>query len=195
MEFYLIRNKKAPWGDYGNVLLYGFISKEVNEIVVERVGPFIPAIYSYNKYIAVIDSIKDEIEESHLNGVKFIKSKKKKIVKIDWQNWSTDEKIPEKPKSGEPEDFIFKGKNDEVLIHATENIWVISPGDTAKGIIDKDKKVVGEYNHISLNISDWNGDDVFRTPELGHVFCTENFKNTIDNKIDSYLTFIPISLK
>ncbi|MDR6786635.1 hypothetical protein ABIE26_005179 [Pedobacter africanus] len=192
MNFYLIRNRKAPWGDYGNILLYGFISKESDQINIERIGPFLPAAYSYNKYIAVVDSVKQALEKYELKGLNLSKGKKKKIIPLDWQDWAIAEPIPHKPKSGEPEDFILKGKHDELLANEMDEIWIISPTDTAKGVIDKAKKVPDEYNHITLDLTSWNGNDVFRTPQLGHIFCTENFKVAVEHTPDSHLTFVPI---
>lgn len=193
MNFFLIRNKKAPWGDYGNILLYGFISKESDALSIERIGPFLPPVYSYNKYIAVADSVKQHLDKHGLNDLSLTKGKKKKVIYINWQDWKTENPIPNKPKSGEPEDFILKGKHDELLANEMDEIWIISPNDTAKAIINKDKKVAGEYNHITLDLTNWNKNDVFRTPQLGYIFCTENFKNAVAFIPDSHLTFIPIS--
>ena len=195
MNFYLIRNEKAPWGDYGNVLLYGFISKESDKIILERVGPFIPDLYSYNKYIAFVDSLKPTIDNGNLKGIDIVETIKTKIVELNWQDWDRNEKIPQKPKSGEPEDFILKGKHNQELADKINKIWVIVPKDTAKGLIDKEKKKMDEYDHISLDISNWNGDDIFRTPQLGHVFCTENFKLLVESFSNSFLKFVPINIK
>jgi len=194
MNFYLIRNKKAPWGDYGNMVWYGFISKESDEIIIERTGPFLPSVYSYNKYIEITDANKQNLAQYDLKGLNLTKAKKKKIVNVDWQNWDTAEQLPHKPKSGEPEDFILKGKHSESLATEMNEIWVICPTNTANGVIDKDKKVPDAYHHIYLNVADWNGNDVFRTPQLGYIFCTKKFKDAITSLPNSYLTFIPILL-
>jgi hypothetical protein len=77
MSFYLIRNKQVSWGDYGNIIVYGFISKEGTDIIVERTVPFVPSVYSYNKYIAIVDSLKEGIESLNLKGVRFNKTKRK----------------------------------------------------------------------------------------------------------------------
>lgn len=193
MSFYLIRNKQVSWGDYGNIIVYGFISKEGTEIIVERTAPFVPSVYSYNKYIAIVDSLKEGIESLNFKGISFNKTKKKKIIELDWQKWDINEPIPVKPKSGEPEDFILKGKHIEQLAESMEDIWVMIPHDTAKGIIDKSKKELGSYAHISLDVSEWDGSDIFRTPQLGHVFCTERFMNAIAAIPNNFLNFIPIS--
>ncbi|SMC36982.1 hypothetical protein [Pedobacter africanus] len=145
MNFYLIRNRKASWGDYGNIFL---------------IGTFLPAVYPYNKYIAVVESIKQTLEKYDLKGLDFSKGKKKKIIPIDWQNWAIEEPIPRKPKSVEPEDFILKGKHDELLANEMDEIWIISPADTARVVIDRDKKVHDECNHISLDLTGWNESDV-----------------------------------
>jgi hypothetical protein len=47
-----------------------------------------------------------------------------------------------------------------------EDIWVIIPPDTAKGLIDKSKKELGRYDHISLDVSSWDGSDVFSHPSV-----------------------------
>lgn len=193
MNFYIVRNKKAPWGDYGNILFYGLLSDITDQIVIERTGPFLPSAYFIFDHIVVDDSTKHILETFDLKGVDYSLAQKKKIVNLDWKDWSFEEKIPYKPKSGEPEDFILKGKHDEILAKNLGEIWAITPVETARGLIDKSKKIPNEYNHISLDLGGWNGNDVFRTPQLGHIFCTENFKNIVENIPNSYLTFIPIS--
>lgn len=181
-----------PWGDYGNVLAYGFISKEdTGEIIIERVGPNVPNIYLYNKYIAVVENCKEAIEDADLKGYSFILARKKKIVELNWEAWDESQKIPDKPKSGEPEDFIIKRKHNSELAQQLPNIWVMIINNTSTGNIDKSKKGLGEYSHLSIDLSTWDGSDVFRTPQLGHVLCTENAKKVFEQHTN-YLSFFEI---
>jgi len=183
------------WGDYGNILAYGFISKnDDGEILIERVAPMIPDVYLYNKYIAVIDSVKKSVEQENLAGYYFKKAIKSKIVEIDWSSWDETQKIPEKPKSGEPEDFILKRKHNVQLAEKTPDIWVMMINTTSTGMIDKSKIGISEYSHIQLNLSDWDGSDIFRTPQLGHVFCTEKAKNVLEQNTN-YLNFFEVEHK
>ncbi|RWW91786.1 hypothetical protein [Flavobacterium cerinum] len=192
MKYYIIKNKQMPWGDYGNVLAYGFISKNATgDIIIERIGPMIPAIYLYNKYIAVVDGLKNTIESSSLKGYVFKQAKKEKIVKLEWEGWDANEKIHDKPKSGEPEDFILKRKHDPELAEKLPGIWVMILNTTSAGQIDLSKKNVGDYSHISIDLTDWDGSDLFRTPQLGHLFCTEKAKEVLE-KYTAYLNFFEI---
>ncbi len=195
MKYYIIRNKQMPWGDYGNILAYGFISKnDDGEILVERVAPMIPDVYLYNKYIAVIDSVKKTVEQENLAGYYFEKAIKSKIVEIDWSSWDETQKIPEKPKSGEPEDFILKRNHNIQLAEKTPDIWVMMINATSAGEIDKSKKGLSEYSHIQLHLNDWDGSDIFRTPQLGHVFCTEKAKSVLEQNTQ-YLNFFEVEHK
>lgn len=181
-----------PWGDYGNILAYGFISKnEAGDIIVERIGPMVPNIYLYNRYVAVIDSLKKTIEDADLKGYVFKQTKKEKIVELEWDGWDANEEILDKPKSGEPEDFILKRKHNPELAKKLPEIWVMIVNTTSAGQVDKSKKNLGDYSHISIDLTDWDGSDIFRTPQLGHIFCTENAKEVLEKYTD-YLNFFEI---
>ena len=192
MKYYIIRNKQMPWGDYGNVLAYGFISKNsAEDVIIERIGPMVPEIYLYNRYVAVVNDIKDSIEATNLKGFVFKLAKKEKIVELNWEGWDANEKMPDKPKSGEPEDLILKRKHNPTLAEKMPGMWVMILNTTSAGQINQSKKNTGDYSHISINLSSWDGSDLFRTPQLGHIFCTENAKEVLEKHTD-YLIFFEI---
>ena len=50
MKYYIIKNRKMPWGDYGNTLFEGSLSVmdknyQITEVhKIERTAPYIPEI-------------------------------------------------------------------------------------------------------------------------------------------------------
>ena len=94
MNYFIIRNKKMPWGDYGNILFRGFLNvmdEEFHDLVtpeLERTGPYVPDIYIANTRDLVIrDEVKIILEECGVTGIESYREiKKKKIVRLDWEN-------------------------------------------------------------------------------------------------------------
>ena len=64
MKYYIIKNRKMPWGDYGNTLFEGLLSVmdenyQITEVhKIERTAPYIPEIYTtISNYIVVREDI------------------------------------------------------------------------------------------------------------------------------------------
>jgi hypothetical protein len=47
MEYYILKNKQMPWGDYGEVLYAGINvrDKDTGNYYVLRTAPFVPCVY------------------------------------------------------------------------------------------------------------------------------------------------------
>ncbi len=125
MKYYRIDNKQMPWGDYGNSLLRGSLSKENGTLRLSRTGPYIPPIIDVhlNDWI-VTDEFKQKLEASQLKGFSFQKVELLKIVRINWKEWDLDAQEPLfYPDSGEPEDYVNKGVNDAELYANSTDFW------------------------------------------------------------------------
>ena len=52
MKYYIVENRKMPWGDYGNTLFEGRLlvmdeNYQITEVhKIERTAPYIPEIYT-----------------------------------------------------------------------------------------------------------------------------------------------------
>jgi len=191
MQFYQINSKQMPWGDYGNTLNYGFFTwDEAGNYFVERVGSFVPPIYYKFRHIIVLGETIVPIQKASLKGIDIKVVHKRKIVKLNWQKWDTNAPLLKTPPSGEPEDFIANRRHNQELADSLPDFWVIVPAKTGKAIVDKSKSYM-DVSRIVLDSSAWDGSDVFGTPELGSVFCTEKAKKVFE-ELGTYLDFFAI---
>lgn len=111
MNYYIVENRKMPWGDYGDILFQGLLTtmdenyNEIDTHLIERSGPYIPEIYEVNStYMIIRDDIKDLLLKERIEGIeKFHNTEIKKLVEIDWQKWDLESEKPEVyPTDGEP---------------------------------------------------------------------------------------------
>lgn len=198
MKYYIIRNKEMPWGDYGNILFRGLLNvmdKNFHDLEipeVERTGPFVPDIYIANtRDLVITDHLKKIVEKANLSGIKRYKEiKKKKIVNIDWQQWDLAHSDPKHyPKSGEPEDYILKGKHDETLIDDIPKLWnpIVIEKKILK-VISNDKDNVN-FSHLAID-GNVEYDIVCSLPR---IVVSERFKSIMDQyKVDS-IRYVEIS--
>ncbi|MCV9933865.1 hypothetical protein OIU80_16400 [Flavobacterium sp. LS1R47] len=197
MKYFIIKNKEMPWGDYGNTLFRGFLNvmdDNYNDLeipTIERTGPYVPDIYTVNSVnIIVSEKVKKIFKENAITGIIGYKEIKiKKIVNIDWEKWEKNKDPEFYPKSGEPEDYIFKGKNDITLLQKIPQLWSLN-------IIEKyslykmSNKVTVPLNELELR--DKIDVDIFFPVNMLYIIVSENFKNVLElNDIDD-LQFIEL---
>lgn len=187
-----------PWGDYGNILFRGFLNvmdKQFHDLEVpemERTGPFIPNIYIANtRDLVIADEIKRDMERGNITGAERFKPIKiKKIVNIDWQKWDSSSANPGFfPKSGEPEDYILRGKNDDILLGKTKAYWnpIIIEQKVLQIISDKKDKV--HFSHLKIQ-KEITHDIVVSLP---HIIVSENLKDILSKNSEDSIRFIEIS--
>lgn len=193
MKYYILKNKKMPWGDYGRILFTGLLTvlddnfNDLDIPEIERTGAYVPEIYIANtRNIVLVDTIKKNIEESDITGiVRFKKVLKKKIVNINWESWDLNDKSPLfYPKSKEPEDYILKGKNDEQLSLSMPNMWELDVvrKHKLKRISDKPDNV----NFSDLVLTETPKLDIFLAENMLFIIVSEKFKELIiSNKLDT----------
>ncbi|MDR2905951.1 MAG: hypothetical protein LBU73_08355, partial [Helicobacteraceae bacterium] len=97
MNYYTLRNKKMPRGDYGEVLYAGLngINKETGHYSISRTAPFVPKIYRdrYESLYAgrrepllfVTETFKQKIEKANFKGISFQQAVKHWIVLLEWE--------------------------------------------------------------------------------------------------------------
>lgn len=130
-RFYQLRNSSAPWGDYGNILRNGLLAtrkKAKSPLVeIERTGPFLPPITFPFDAVVVSQAAKEQMETRRFAGLQFSRAKYAKVVRLEWHEWNLLAPEPHRyPASGEPEDYIIKGKNSDRTAAVMPAIWAFN---------------------------------------------------------------------
>ena len=191
-----------PWGDYGDILFKGFLNvmdEDFNDLdvpEVERAGPFIPDIYIANSLdIVVKDKIREALEHDGISGItEFRKTKLKKIVHIDWENWDENSNPKFYPKSGEPADYITRGKNDEGLFGLIPILWNLKM--VKKNRLNKlsTKPDYVNYSHLQLESNLLEHEDIFTPENMLHTIVSEKFKNLMEKNSIESVRFIELQV-
>ncbi len=196
MEYFIIRNKEMPWGDYGNILFSGLLTvmdKNYNDIEIhkiERVGINIPEIFTANSTNLVVSQ--DVMDLIVVNKIKGIKKQHNteflKIVNIDWENWDFSASDPlVYPKSGDPFDYIEEGLHDENLKIKIKKEYFSLDLETQPKVTFKDlQKSIKVLNYIPEF-------DLFKAGK-GYIIASEKFKIALEEKNIKTLKFIKIEI-
>jgi len=203
MEYYILRNKKMPWGDYGEVLYAGLnsMNKETGSYYVSRTAPFVPKIYrdtyqplyggKCQPLLFVTETFKQKFEKANLKGISFQQAVKDRIVSLEWEKWDLSAAEPALYPSGDmdAEEYIVRRKRNEKLAAEMETIWaVVLP---KKGLVTRETKTEKPVL-IEQSIGDY---DVFSAEYISHeIFVSEKavlwFKENIDDEI--YFEKLPV---
>jgi len=164
------------WGDYGDILQHGITahSSRVNgNLALERTGPYIPPVTLPGiGDIILTTEARRLLESSGLTGFAFRPVEKKPVVEVHWENWDlNDEKPPEYPDSGEPEDYILGKEHSETAADALGDLWEVLVENTAR--ILRLTPIVSSYTDLRLELSSWNGADLIRGSGYGSMLFTE----------------------
>ena len=180
------------WGDYGHILQHGMTShlRRVGGLLaLERTGPFIPPITLPGIGDVVLTSAARQLlESSGLNGFDFRRVEKVLTVELHWENWDlTADEPPRYPDSGEPEDYVLGQPNSEAASAALGELWeVVVPSTTRivrlKEDIDSDKDWY-------LDLSTWNGTDLFRSDSYASMLLSEDAREWFTDKWGKYVSF------
>lgn len=130
-KFFAMESVRSPWGDYGDILLNGLV--EATECVgppiirILRTGPYVPPMTQPFGFIIVTDEFRRDLERSQLTGFDFEQTQYGKVVRLDWQTWSTDTNEPMSyPETGEPEDYILGCPHDPTLLAQMPRLWALA---------------------------------------------------------------------
>ena len=139
MHVYLASRPRAPWGDYGKILIHGMsrhLPRVAGAIQLERTAPFIPPItFPGLADVVVTDAFRKKLEASGLTGCSFAPVRKRRIVALAWEHWDRSAKKPRVfPASGEPEDYLLAGAHDRRASAALGDLWemIVGPIGTAQ---------------------------------------------------------------
>jgi hypothetical protein len=190
MNFYTFENREMPWGDYGNILYTGFAYEDSNDpslVYIERVGPYVPPVYSCSQYLLVSEKFAKRLEQSDLKGFTLRETRYKKVVKIDWEKWDFDEEPEKYPRGGEPENYILAGRHNPKLMEVMEKILCFQlDSETLTG---RKSRVVSGRDELFIIENSWTGNDIFLTKGAGYIFFSEKAKQWFEEHADGYVQF------
>lgn len=182
MQIFKLKNKEAPWGDYGSILVSGMtahLERDKGLIQLERTAPYVPPMFKSGLWeLCVTNDIKLKIENTEQLNIEFRPVIKKHIVELDWTSWDFNAADPKYyPESGEPCDYILEKPHSKEQADKIGEIWEI--------VINKNGTVDSNGVLIFQNIIS----DVFQAVNLGYILATERFKDWAEKHAGDWIQF------
>jgi hypothetical protein len=132
MRRYLLKGRRPPWGDYGDILVNGLASRrDDGALLVQRAGPFVrPITFPQRSAFVVTDEFRARLARSGLDGLRFREVVKEHIVSIPWHLWDREADEPASyPPDGEPENYLLRRRHDRETSDALGRLWELTPGE------------------------------------------------------------------
>jgi hypothetical protein len=182
----------GEWGDYGHILQHGMASHSPRvdgRLALERTGPFIPPITLPGIGDIVLTShARQQLDSSGLTGFTFRPVEKVLTVELRWENWDlTADEPPYFPDSGEPEDYVLGQLDSPAASGALGELWEVLVPDTAT--ILRPQCIVNSYKELRLDLSTWNGADLFRSNGYLAILFTEHAREWFSDNWGKYVEF------
>lgn len=163
-----------PWGDYGDMLLTGMVTRPDAEghRGIERTGPFVPPITVAGISTRIVtESFRGELEASSLRGIDFRPTVLKRIVRLDWRSWDLTAEDPEKyPAGGEPENYVLGRKHQPEIATQVGPLWEAA----VVGLLDEP----GEADFVRT-----------APTEFSHVLVSEDARTWLEATAAEWVTF------
>ena len=182
----------GEWGDYGYILQHGMANHSPRvdgRLALERTGPYIPPITLPGIGDVVVTShARQQLESSGLTGFTFRPVEKVLTVELRWEKWDlTADEPPRFPDSGEPEDYILGQPSSPAIAAALGELWEVLVPETAT--ILRPQGIVNSYEELRLDLSTWNGADLFRSSGYLAILFTERAREWFSNNWGKYVEF------
>ena len=193
MRFFRI-DRKPLWGDYGSILIHGMVRENYTSdlpYLLLRTGPFIPPLtlpFTYpERFVVCNDKFRNEIL-AVLGALESSTLIKKKIPKLNWEEWNLDAPEPDEyPRGGEPENYILKRWHSRTAARQMGDVWRINPPESAESACasdDDDEELV-----VMVNLSTWDGSHFFGSRNQGFFFVTEKLLGWFQERTGDWLEF------
>jgi hypothetical protein len=187
---YRLEGPKAPWGDYGNILLHGMsmhLARDKGKIQLERTGPFMPPITFPGAGDIVIKGwLRERLVQAGLKGVSFNTVIKKHIARVDWHLWDRSAaEPPEYPESGEPEDYILGQPHSESCSRMIAEVFELVPIVIAK---------IDRSHGFRVIRGSWGDVDIFQGHGAGFTFLSERARDWFASTVGEYVSFEGVEL-
>jgi hypothetical protein len=182
----------SGWGDYGHILQHGMAAhspRADGRLALERAGPYLPPITLPGIGDIVLTSEAQKLlESSALSGFSFLPVEKTLVVELHWETWNLDaEKPAEFPESGEPEDYILGKPHSPNAATELGELWEIVVPSTAT--ILRPTSVVSSYKELRIDLTTWNGSDLFRGEGYGAILFSERARDWFRGNWGRYVQF------
>jgi len=180
------------WGDYGDILQHGMtadVPRVDGRLALERSGPYIPPITLPGIGDIVLTSEAQKLlESSALSGFSFLPVEKALVVELHWETWNLDAEQPTQfPESGEPEDYILGKPHSPNAATELGELWEIVVPSTAT--ILRPRSVVSSDKELRIDLSTWNGSDLFRGEGYGSILFTGRARDWFSEHWERYVRF------
>ena len=193
--FFTIRGRAImakDWGDYGDILQQGMtahLPRLDGRLSLERTGPYIPPITLPGiGDIVLTSAARGLLESSGLAGFSFVPVEKRLIVELHWEMWNLDaDEPPEFPDSGEPEDYVLEKPHSATAAEALGNLWEVAIPNTAT--IIRSQATVTSFKELRLDLSSWNGSDLFRSEGYGCALFSQRARDWFIEHWGTYVRF------
>jgi hypothetical protein len=158
-------------------------------LALERSGPYIPPITLPGiGDIVLTCEARKLLESSGLTGFSFLPVEKARIVELHWETWDLDAAQPaEFPESDEPEDYILGKPHSPKAAAELGELWEVVVPSTAT--ILRARSVVSSYKELRIDLSTWNGADLFRGEGYGSTLFSERARDWFSAHWGKYIEF------
>ncbi|HEY3835111.1 MAG TPA: hypothetical protein VGL72_01000 [Bryobacteraceae bacterium] len=173
----------APTGDVG-------LRRRAGVIQLERCGPFMPPITLPGVGdIVVPNSTRRQIELAGLTGITWQSVDKVRIVKSDWETWTTDEKLPPAlPSGGEPENYILGQPHDPATAASMGELWEIVLDKWGTGIAEIISRRPRE-TRVKLSDGDKPMPDLFNADGIRYTFVSVRAREWLQQHCPEWVSF------
>ena len=180
---------KAPWGDYGRILLHGMSShlpRENGTIQLERTGPFVPPLsFPGVGDVIATDATVEMLATSGLTPVQWKPVAKRRIAELDWRSWDLSASSPAAlPPHGKPEAYVLENPHAPELAQAMPALWELEASVVGSGTQQRLGR--GRYE-ITVTV-DAEPPDFFRTNGLRHLLVSERAADWLKVHLGEWVT-------
>lgn len=197
MAFYRLSERSiipGEWGDYGDILEHGMTahrSRQNDSLRLERTGPYIsPITFPGLGDIVLTSAARATLERSGLTGFSFRPVLKKLIVELHWERWDLTASEPAVyPNTGEPEDYLLGGPHSPEAAAVLGDLWELVTNHHVRVNRPQGEYVVQSNKELWIDLSTWDGADVFRSKDVLYTFVTERGRECFLDSFDRYVAF------
>jgi hypothetical protein len=189
-----VDTRRAPWGDYGNILTHGLVHGEnrgKGRAALERTGPFIPEMSLPSQALIVTAAFRVKLKKMDLKGMRFIRVEKRRIVRLAWEEWPKNAERPRRiPFGGEPEGYILQGKHNPEVSKSMGELFDLRPRQYLPIVQQgKETRYGTKYDRWLLDPRPYRGDDFIGCERGGTIYVTDKARNRLNPFVRKWIRF------